>query len=458
MRILNRAVLAVSIISLAGCETLTNNFLYGGEDAVIRDRGQDYEKAQISPPLVVPSHLDSNTIQNTLEIPDIGTAAVESDQEFEIPRPDFFIAEAGNEKVNLARQGNQRLIVVNEPIDQVWIKVQDFWNFNDQPIEISDPRQGMMETAWIDSGGEEPGFFSRMVARLTFSDVEEGPTRDKLRLYLRPDSESQSKTSIRLDHLRASSSDTDQPADWSGKSQSVSYQSEVMYDLLHYLSKNTIEATASAERARRAQQGQVFIGRDSQGKPVLKMTVPVDQAWSMLENSLLSSEIDVGSFDRSLGKYYITYTSAAPLVDDTEDEVGFLDWLHGDREDIKISSDVLAGVLGAEDDPNEGPRYSSKPEPELIDNPDLEQQRLAARDGYKIWLGGRIIYVFDSGQQSGDLDPETGELLFTGKYQVAMTRRSSGIYVSLLTDKGTPAPVGVAEELFWKLRDQMQFN
>ncbi|WP_421864047.1 outer membrane protein assembly factor BamC [Motiliproteus sp.] len=458
MHSLNRVVLAASVLALSGCEALTNNFLYGGEDAVIRDRGQDYEQSEIAPPLVVPSHLDSEKIKNTLEIPDIGTAAIESDQEFEIPRPDFFIAEAGNEKVNLSREGQERLIVVNEPINQVWTKVQDFWSYNDQPIAVSDPRQGMMETAWIDSGGEEPGFFSRMVARLTFSDVEEGPTRDKLRVYLRPDAEDQGKTSIRLDHLRASTKASDETVDWSAKSKSVSYQSEVMYDLLHYLSKNTIEATASAERARQAQKGQVFIGRDSRGKPVLKMTVPVDQAWTMLESSLLSADVDVGSFDRNLGKYYITYSSSAPLVDEDEDEVGFLDWLHGDREDIKISSEVLAGALGAEKDPNEGPRYSSKPEVDLADNPDLEQQRLAAKDGYKIWLGGRIIYVFDSGEQGGDVDPETGELVYTGRYQVAMTRRSSGIYVSLLTDEGSPAPVGVAEELFWKLRDQMQVN
>ncbi|RDE24264.1 outer membrane protein assembly factor BamC [Motiliproteus coralliicola] len=458
MHSLNRVVLAASFVALSGCETLTNNFLYGGEDAVIRDRGQDYEKSEIAAPLVVPSHLDSERIQNTLEIPDIGTAAVATDDEFEIPRPDFFIAEAGNEKVNLAREGQQRLIVVNEPIGQVWTKVQDFWGYNDQAIAISDPRQGMMETAWIDSGGEEPGFFSRMVARLTFSDVEEGPTRDKLRVYLRPDLEDQNKTSIRLDHLRTSTREAEEPADWSGKSKSVSYQSEVMYDLLHYLSKNTIEATASAERARRAQQGRVFIGRDSRGKPVLKMTVPVDQAWDMLESSLLSADVDVGSFDRSLGKYYITYSSSAALLDESEDDVGFLDWLHGNREDIKISSEVLATALGAEEDPNEGPRYSSKPEVELADNPDLEQQRLAAQDGYKIWLGDRIIYVFGNGDQGGDVDPETGELVYTGRYQVAMTRRSSGVYVSLLTDKGIPAPVGVAEELFWKLRDQMQPN
>ena len=450
------SVVATSATLLSGCEALTNNSFIGGDDAVIRDRGQDYEQSKIGAPLVVPAHLDGQKVQTMLEIPDIGTAAIESDQEFEIPRPEFFIAEAGNDKVNMDRAGDERLIVVNEPIDQVWAKVQEFWRFNAQPLAVSDPKQAMMETEWIESDVEAPGFFSRMVSKLTFSEIE-GPTRDKLRVYLRPDDQA-TKTSIRLSHLRASTEGA--APDWSDSAQDVNYKSEVMYELLHYLSKNTIESTASAERARQNQRGRVFLGRDSHGKPVLKMTVSVDKAWEMLEQSLLGAQVDVGSSDKQLGKYYITYTSKAPLIEEEEDDRGFFEWLHGDREDIKINTAAIQGALGVDDeDPNAGPRYSSKPQVELSDSPEAEQQRLAEQDGYKIWLGDRIIYVFASGEDDGaNVDPQSGEVTYTGQYQVKVSRRSSGIYVSLLTDQENPAPVGVAEELFWKLRDQIQSN
>ena len=455
IRLLKRGWWFGSALLLSGCGALTDNALIGGEDAVFRDRGQDYEESQVQKPLEVPPHLSSDKIRTLLPVPDIGEAAIESEQEFEVPRPDFFIAEAGNDKVNMAREGRERLIIVDDSKAEVWSKLQSFWDENQQEIVITDPERGMMETAWIDSGEEQPGFFSRLVSKLTSKDVQ-GPAHDKLRAFIKPIDGDAGKTSIRLRHLRAPLNDPNQQPDWGGAAEDVDYKSQLMYELLHYLSQSSVETTASAAQQRAQQSGRVFIGRSSLEQPVLKLTVSVDQAWTLLEQALLKAQVDVGSSDRSLGKYYVTYT--ATVLPEEAESPGFFDWLHGEREDIMISSDAIQGALGVEsEEADSGPRYSSKPAVVLDDSPEAEQQRLKESDGYKIWLGDRVIYVFGSDQPQPELetDPDTGDIRYTGRYQIKLTRRSSGVYVTVLNEQAEPAPHNIAEELLWDLKEQM---
>ncbi|MEH6471964.1 MAG: outer membrane protein assembly factor BamC [Halopseudomonas sp.] len=452
-----RLVVTASVVLLGGCGALTDNDLVGGEEAYIRDRGQDYEDAQVANKLVIPPHLDAEKVQDLLVIPDIGTAAVASDEEFGIPRPDFFTAEAGNDKVNLARDGQERLIIVNEPLAQVWDKLQEFWDFNDQEIVLTDPQRGLMETAWIDSGEEAPGFFSRLVSNLTFSEVD-GPAHDKLRAYLKAVEGDQASTSISLRHLRTAVTDTSQVADWSSDAQNVGYKSQVMYEILHYLSKSTVESTASAVRERQNQRGRVYFGRGSEGQPVLKLTTSVDQSWELIEHALIQARVDVGSSDRSLGKYYITYTSALPIED--EDSPGFFAWLHGDRGEITLDTGSLETALGVETDDN-GPQYSSSDSSRVALTEEeaeaVEQKRMSESDGYKVWMAGEVIFVFGGSQQEGvEVDPDSGIERLTDQYQIKLTRRSSGVYVSVLNEDGLSANNAVAEDILWTLKENMQ--
>ncbi len=455
-----RPVVAISLILLSGCGALTDNDFIGGEDAVLRDRGQDYEMSGIAKALVIPAELDSDKIQDVLVVPEIGTAAIASDSEFEIPRPDFFIAEAGSDRVNLARDGQERLIIVNEPLPQVWGKLQTFWDEINQKIVLTDPQQGLMETAWIDSGEEPPGFFSRLVANLTFSEVQ-GPAQDKLRAYVKSVEGDRSKTSIRLRHLRSSVSDDRQAADWSDGFQDVDYKSQVMYEMLHYLSSSSLESTASAVRERQKLHDRVYLGRGSQGEPVLKLTTTVDDAWERIQQALLQAQVDVGSADKSLGKYYITHTSSIPV--DNETSAGFFAWLHGERDAITFDTRGIGAVLGVAADEN-APRYSSEvasqatPVVELSEEQAavVAQQQRAESDGYKIWLGDKVIYNFGGrADERIAVDKDTGAATFTGQYQIKLSRRSSGVYVSVLLPSGAPAQKLVAEDILWTLKENM---
>jgi len=230
-----------------------------------------------------------------------------------------------------------------------------------------------------------------------------------------------------------------------------------MYELLHYLSLSTEQSTASAARERQKQQGRVYFGRGSEGEPVLKLTSSVDEAWDRISDALVRAQIDVGSSDKNLGKYYITFTSAVPVQ--SEKSVGFFAWLHGEREDITFDTGSLGAALGIESD-LAGPVYSSKisvaenlTEKQAVAE---EQQQMQESEGYKIWLGEKVIYVFGGAKdQRIDTHKDSGKVTFTDRYQVKLNRRSSGIYVSILAASGEPAVKVVAEDILWTLKENI---
>ncbi|MCW8884959.1 MAG: outer membrane protein assembly factor BamC [Motiliproteus sp.] len=447
MRSFNAVAVVLIASVLGGCGWMTDNAIYG-DDGLIRDRAQDYEKAQTIPRIKVPDHLDDESIVDLLVIPEVGTVATVSEQEFEVPRPDLFYADAGNEVVDLAREGLEKFIVVDEPANKVWDKVIEFWAYNDINVEVTDPSQGLMETAWISDESDEPGFFTNLVRRSTFQKVG-GAQKDKLRVRIGR-TDDNGRTAIRMKHLRTT--DVEPVADWSRNAQDVSYKSEMMYAMLHYLSKATTASTVSAMKKReKLGAAKALLGRDSNGNPILKLNTDVDRAWSWIDQAMVNADMDVGSFNRDIGKFYITYTTTTPF--DQNEEGGFwnfINWLHSeDREEFKISTDFLAEAVGLQEDEGSKIRYSQKVQ-EDYDPDDLSQKQ-----GYKIWLGGKVIYVFGSGGAAGVENEETGELEVTGRFQVKLSRRRTGIFVSVLDEEARYVSSIIAEEILWNIKDHL---
>ena len=459
---------ALATVSLAGCSTLTDNALYG-PDGVIRDRSQDYQDAQQHQTLVVPGHLKANAIPDQLAIPEIGETATErSTEKFIVPRPEFFYADSGNEKVNLTRDSGDKVIVVDEPIGDVWVKLQEFWAFNGVEVSKSDPQTGVMETQWVERDGPDYSMIDRWVKHLTFSDID-GPTRDKLRIELQPVRDDRERTSIKMRHVQFPADQEVAAINWDEQSQDVSYKTDMMFEMLRYLSKATGKRDATSLVALRDKVAvETQIGRDSRGNPVLKLEGSIDQVWQRLSGALDDAGLDVGTRDQRKGIFYMTYATTTPF--EQQQEMGFFEWLHSDRGEITLNTDFLDRALGGDsdeesDDPN-AVRYSSKTaeqkraeiEAGKAAADDLlppEENDLAEQKGFKIWFGGEVIYVFGSGNESGVFNEDTGQFEHVGRYQLKLNRTRSGVYLIVLTDQGLTAAPIIAEELLWQVKEQL---
>ncbi|MBR9827369.1 MAG: outer membrane protein assembly factor BamC [Oceanospirillales bacterium] len=450
--------LAVSV-ALTGCSMVGNNPIYG-DNGVIRDRTQDYELAQKSDRLQLPPHLRAKQLQEQLVVPDVGATATRSDSEFAVPRPEFFYAESGSDSVNFRRIEGEKVILVDEPIADVWLKAQDFWAFNEIDVARSDPRQGVMETEWIVLDGREYSFADRWVKRLTLQDVE-GPTRNKLRMTLRPDPENYGRTAVRLKHAQYPESADVAAVDWERTARDVGYQSDMMFELLRYLSKASSQQSANSLVALQQQRAErPLLGRDSRGNPVLKINAPIDAAWEQVSDALDAAGVDVGTRDQAVGVFYMTYTTTTPF-DDTE-KMGFFEWLHSDRGDIKLDTSMISAALGSEEE-IDGKRYSAvgaRPSSERIEEDGelstelSDPTNMANQEGYKIWFGGKVVYVFGSGER-GSYNAETGNYEHTGRYQLKVNRTRSGVFLSVYNAEGLEAPAVIAEEILWAVKDQL---
>lgn len=447
-------VLAVPL-AISGCSIVDKNPIYG-DNGVIRDRSQDYELAAKSERLQVPPHLRAKQMQEQLVVPDAGLTAVGRD-EFEVPRPEFFYAESGSESVNFRRMDGEKVILVDEPIADVWRKARDFWAFNDLDVTYADPRQGVMETDWITLDGHDYSFVDLWVKRLTLQDVE-GPTRNKLRMSLRPDPEDYSRTAIRLKHVQYPLDAQVTDINWQTQARDIEYKSDMMFEMLRYLSKAGVQPTANSLLAlQQKREARPLLGRDSRGNPVLKISAQVDEAWTLVNAALDAAEVDVGTRDQAKGIVYLTYTTSTPF-DETE-KMGFFEWLHSDRDDITLSTNALASALGVGDEASQNIRYSSRTVATVENAEEIESElsdpnNEANRKGYKIWFGGKVLYVFGSGD-TGVYNNETGNYEHTGQYQLHVNRTRSGVFLNVQTRDGLEAPAIVAEEILWTVKDQL---
>lgn len=454
-RLLSYAIL-VGLVATSGCSIIGKNPIYG-EHGVFKDRNQEYEKAAVGKELKIPSHIQVKPTQDQFVIPSVGQTASVRTSGFEVPRPEFFYADTGSDAVNFRKVGDQKIIVVDEPIAAVWEKTLDFMKFNGVQIASADARQGLIESDWILLNGPEYNFMDRWIKHLTLQDIP-GGSRNKLQISLRPDPENFQRTSIEMKHVQFPEEQTVADVDWESASQNVGYKSDMMFEMLRYMSKATVKPEERSLLAMQQKQAKrPLLGRDSRGNPVLKIDVPIDLSWNMLNTAVDNAGLDIGTRNQNIGMLYMTYTTSTPV--ESKKSMGFFEWIFSDREEIKLDTSVISSALGVESVSDV--EYSSKGNIEAPVLKEGEVQALADpnnpanQKGYKIWIGGRVVYVFGGDKKKGSFNADTNAYEHVGKYQLKMNRTRSGVYVSVRNDEGLSAPAIVAEEILWLIKDNM---
>jgi outer membrane protein assembly factor BamC len=82
-----------------------------------------------------------------------------------------------------------------------------------------------------------------------------------------------------------------------------------------------------------------------------------------------------------------------------------------------------------------------------------KEESLADKKGYKVWLGGKVIYVFED-QDQGDVS-DTGEYTYIGQFQLNLEETLTSVYLQVLDNQGQPAAKVYAEEILWRLQQKL---
>jgi hypothetical protein len=189
------------------------------------------------------------------------------------------------------------------------------------------------------------------------------------------------------------------------------------------------------------------LGKDQFGEPVIQLDMDADESLNMVLRAM--SDFDVGSHDLNPQKIYFTYSShATAITQQQSSSAGIWGWfkgLHGGERKQGINLD-LALLDGGEEVANEpvAPVYSSNPDQA---GPVTD---LADKKGYKIWLAGEVIYVFEDEDQ-GDVN-EQGEYTYVAQYQLNFETTLKSTYLQVLNNQGKAAPTVYAKEILWKIQ------
>ena len=439
-----RLVLLTAATLIAGCESLPDNPIYG-ESGIIKDRKTEYAQAQAGKRLQIPEGMDVKQTRDGLRVPQLNTASMaQAEIIADVPRPEFFFATEGGERASIRPLEGERVILVDESIDRVWTEVLGYWSDAGVQLVTQDARTGVMETEWIRVEGEDLSPFEKVLNTLKFNSEANEPSLNKLRLQVRPDPEVEGRTAISMKQVQIPLSAQGREVDWLLDAEELPYTNEIMFTMLDYLSRSSETAPTLSD----FQQGDRLeseVGRDSRNRPLLSVKAPAEQAWELVNAALDRAGVDVGTRQEESGRIYLTYVGKTP----EEKPKGLFDWLRN-RESGPISLDW--NPAAAPESVDENINYTSDPDAPVVGSVPT-QEELLAMDGFKIFVGKRVVKVF--GQDNQKRTDEDGDLIVVKRYQLVFNRARSGVLISVHDRKGNLVSESTAAELLWTIKDNI---
>ncbi len=275
-----------------------------GDKGMFRDRGDDYRKARVEPPLELPEGVASPVMEGNYAIPPISDQS-KLEGDFAVPRPAPLAEEAEHESVRINKLGNQQWILVDGSPGEVWPRLRGFLNLNQIVLRRADAVTGIMETVWM-----QPAAEGTLKERYRLR-IEQGVQRGTSEVYV----------------LQANITAGEQQ--WPSSSSNPEREATMVKELSQYLADSVAVASVSmlAEQAIDS-SGKVSIEQPQDGAPYLKLDLSFARAWASLGLALNKAKFTIDDLDRSQKLYYVNYVEVSD-----DDDGGFFNWFGGDDEE-----------------------------------------------------------------------------------------------------------------------------
>lgn len=433
---------------LVGCSG--KPIVNSGDDSVFRNKSLDYAKSKVIDRIQVPQNLSGAQIQSDLLTIPTSQALAKSNGIKAAPRPDFVFAQAGNESAHLTGSSNLKQISVAGSLSKVQGQVAQFWSNQAVAIEaVSNVKT--VETQWfsLSDNLNSDNFISRWIRSLTKADDDIAYGRVKIELKEIPNN----RVQLSLYFLQFTQLEITQNKviDWQGSGRTLANESEITFELLRYLSHTSKVAQIMDEKSQKYQIP--LIGKDQFDQPLVQLNMSYKDAFPKVLNAM--SAFDVGSYDEELKTIYFTHTSHVRSVEKTGSKSsGMLGWfkdLHSGNGNadksrgIKLDTSLLGGDA-IEEPIKDLTIYSANSQLATTTS-------LADKKGFKVWMGGKVVYVFEDEDQ-GNVS-ETGEYTYVGQFQLSFQTTLTSVYLQVLDNQGQPAAKVYAQEILSKLQSEI---
>jgi len=287
------ALLTLSSVALSGCGLF-------GDDGTFRDRSGDYREARELPPIVVPEHLDDDTVGQLYPIPAIPETNVL--EEFDgAPRPQPLSENNLTEVVKIQSLSDQRWILSNRGPAEIWPRVRNILNRSGIPTERAEASQGLLETVWLEFKGDS-----------TYN--------HRYRFYIQPGVQVNS-TEIRVLHDRVTKEQVSKDQ-WPEESVDDAREKEMVDILANALAGDATSGTVSLLAQSIGGDQRVEFVTPSVADPYLLIKLDYDRAWASVAYSLSRGHFTTADQDQSAGLFYVNHT----LEPEPDPDMWFRGW------------------------------------------------------------------------------------------------------------------------------------
>ncbi len=298
--------------------TLLVVVLLAGGCTLLEEKKIDYKSAGSVPSLEVPPDLLLPAGDSRYTVPDAAPAGPTTYSAYSKERGAQPTAESRRllpsvDKVRIERAGTQRWLIVEQPPQQVWPLLKDFWQDMGFIVNIELPEAGVMETDWAENRAKIPLDPIRSLLGKALDMLYSTAERDKFRTRLEPTSNGQG-TEVYISHrgmvevFEGTQSGGDQGQGrtmWQPRPANPELEAEMLRRLMTRLGVE--EGRAKSMMAEQPLEPRASLGKASDGAPSLNLPEPFDRAWRRVGLALDRIGFVVEDRDRAAGLYYVRY-------------------------------------------------------------------------------------------------------------------------------------------------------
>ncbi len=314
-------IAAVTLLGmLSGCST-----------NMLESKTVDYKSVAKAPThsLEVPPDLLAPTASDRFIVPDAGTGATTLSELDKAARPVTATERSAvlpqPPDMHIERSGSQRWLVVNRPVETLWLQVKEFWEEMGFIIATESQQTGILETDWAENRAKIPQDVIRRVIGKVIDNLYSTPERDKFRVRFERGSKP-GETEIYITHKGTYEVYVENEAmrragttKWQPRPTEPELEAEMLSRLMLKLSNRAPNLPATTEAAAAPRTGapapaatspapaRAVFAKGSDGVAVLNVADEVDRAWRRVGLSLDRLGFTVQDRDRSAGFYDVRY-------------------------------------------------------------------------------------------------------------------------------------------------------
>lgn len=270
----------VVVFSLTSCDTLF------GREGYFRDRGDDYVRANEIPLMKVPENMDSSAVSELFVIPPISNEYIDTEKEFEVPRPNF-ISSSVQAEIRIQKLDTRRWIAVNANASDIWPRVRHFLDENNIPATSNKTAVGEIETQWM-----------------TLAD--ESTTRDRYKIRIEQGIHANSSEIHIIQSTASADAVAQGDVSWPASSVKPEREKWLLDKLAVYLTKDDKSGASllaqSVGGARKVEFVQPY-----QADPFLVFMLDMDRTWASIGGALGKYPYAIIESDRNKGIYHLSY-------------------------------------------------------------------------------------------------------------------------------------------------------